>query len=71
MGARSRGAHFRERDVTRAIRAARKAGEKGEVRVVIEKEKLVVIASPPKVEKAAAEDNEWGNEIAAGIEGLG
>ena len=56
----SRRAYFRERDVARAIRAARKAGEKGEVRVEIENGKLVVIASPPKAAEAAdAETNEW------------
>ena len=56
----NRRAHFRERDVARAIRAARKAGEKGEVRVVIEGGKLVVIACPPRgAEDADAEVNEW------------
>ena len=61
----NRRAHFRERDVARAIRAARKAGEKGEVRVEIENGKLVVRASPPKAAEAAdAEANEW-DEVGA------
>jgi hypothetical protein len=56
----SRPAHFRERDVVRAIRAARKAGEKGKVRVEIENGKLIVIACPPNAaEPADGETNEW------------
>jgi len=56
----SRRAYFRERDVARAIRAARKAGEKGKVRVEIENGKLIVIASPPNAaEPADGETNEW------------
>lgn len=52
--------NFRERDVAAAIRAARKAGETGAVRVEIGKDgKIVIITSRENAEPVAAEANEW------------
>jgi hypothetical protein len=53
-------ANFKERDVTAAIRAARKAGETGQVRIEIGKNgKTIVIISRENAEPAPAEANEW------------
>jgi hypothetical protein len=50
---------FRESDLIRAIEAARKAGEKGVVRVEIEGGKITVVTYPPGQNDPVREGNEW------------
>ena len=56
-----RAPHFRQRDIERAIKAARKAGETGVVRVRVDAGKVTVIAYPPGQEPAG-EGNPWDDE---------
>ena len=54
---------FKEADVTRALRAARKAGQEV-ARAEIEKDgKIVLVFSPASGKSAGAERNEWDDVI--------
>lgn len=61
----SRGAsNFRQRDVEAAIRAARKAGETGTVRVEIGKDgRIIIITSRESAEPEPAEANPWDGRL--------
>lgn len=52
-------ANFRERDVTAAIRAARKAGETGHVRIEIGKDGKTVVIISRESAPEPAEADEW------------
>jgi len=57
--AERRPSFFRQRDISRAIKAARQAGEVGEIRIEVGKDGKLVIISSPEPEKAHREVNEW------------
>jgi hypothetical protein len=59
---RRRPSTFRQRDISRAIRAARQAGEKGEVRVELDGSgNIVIISSREPAAKAEPENalDQW------------
>jgi hypothetical protein len=60
-----RAPHFRQRDIERAIKAARKAGERGTVRVEIEGDKLVVVTSEGGETQPLQGRAEWRKRIGA------